>query len=83
MKCVVCHGEDIQEQRVEEEMRSGKDIVLAPVTCLVCQTCGERYFDTATMRRLETLRVELRSGTIPLKQVGKVLAIDPVFAKAA
>ena len=83
MKCVVCHGEDIREQRVEEEMRSGKDIILAPITCLVCQTCGERYYDTATMHQMETLRAELRSGTLPLKEIGKVLSIEQQFAKAA
>lgn len=83
MKCVVCHGDDIQEQHVDEELREGKDIVLAPITCLVCQTCGERYYDTTTMRKLETLRAELRSGKLALKQIGKVLTIEPRLAKAA
>jgi YgiT-type zinc finger domain-containing protein len=85
MKCIICHSEDIPEKKVDEELHSGKDIVLAPVTCLVCQSCGERYYNTATMRQLEELRAELRSGKLSLKQVGKVLEVEsPLkFAKAA
>jgi YgiT-type zinc finger domain-containing protein len=77
MKCVICHGEEIIEKKIDEELKAGDDIVLAPITCLVCQTCGERYYDTATMRHLERLRVELRTGHVTLKQVGKVLMIEP------
>jgi YgiT-type zinc finger domain-containing protein len=77
-KCVFCHGEDIREQTVNEELSFNSDIVYAPVTCLVCQTCGERYFDRPTVRLLENLRAELRSGRLPLKEVGKVLMIEPV-----
>jgi YgiT-type zinc finger domain-containing protein len=82
MKCVICHGEDILEQHVNEELKAGQDIILAPVTCLVCQTCGERYYDTATMKQMEKLRSELRAGHIPLRQVGKVMSIDPSFQVA-
>ena len=80
--CVFCHGEDIQEQSVNEELQHNDDIVYAPVTCLVCQTCGERYFDRPTVQRLEKLRKELRSGHLPLKQVGKVLVIEPIAMAA-
>jgi YgiT-type zinc finger domain-containing protein len=83
MKCVICNGEDIREQNVDEELRSDKDIVLAPVTCLVCQSCGERYYDTATMKDLEHLRADLREGKLALKQVGKVMLVQSAFAKAA
>ena len=76
--CVFCHGEDIREQTVNEELQLNSDIVYAPVTCLVCQTCGERYFDRPTVRHLEKLRAELRSGHVPLKQVGKVLMIETI-----
>jgi len=84
-KCVFCHGEDIREQTVNEELQQGGDIVYAPVTCLVCQTCGERYFDRPTVRHLEKIRAELRSGHLPLKQVGKVLMIEslPMVAPRA
>ncbi|HET6401284.1 MAG TPA: YgiT-type zinc finger protein [Candidatus Kapabacteria bacterium] len=77
-RCQFCHGEDIREQTVNEELQLNGDIVYAPVTCLVCQTCGERYFDRPTVRLLENLRAELRAGHLPLKQVGKVLMIEPV-----
>ncbi len=76
--CVFCHGEDIREQTVNEELQLNGDIVYAPVTCLVCQICGERYFDRPTVRLLENFRAELRAGHLPLKQVGKVLMIESV-----
>ena len=75
MKCIVCHGEDIQEQNVNEELQSGNDIVFAPVMCLVCQTCGERYFDRQIVRHLEQLRAKLRAGQLQLRQVGKVMEL--------
>jgi YgiT-type zinc finger domain-containing protein len=77
-KCVFCHGEDIREETVNEELTHDGDIVYAPVTCLVCQTCGERYFDRPTVRLLENLRAELRTGRMPLKQVGRIMMIEPV-----
>jgi YgiT-type zinc finger domain-containing protein len=82
MKCVICHGDEIIEQRVEEEIRTLNDIVLAPISCLVCQTCGERYYDTDTMLYLEKVRAELRSGELHLKQVGKVMAIESPYELA-
>ena len=75
MKCIVCHGEDIIEQTVNEELQSGQDIVFAPVNCLVCQTCGERYFDRQTVRHLEQLRAKLKAGQLQLKEIGRVLEL--------
>lgn len=53
MKCIICHGEEIAPADVFEEIEVGSDIVRVPVTVLVCRTCGERYYDRATVRWLE------------------------------
>lgn len=84
LKCVVCNGTEVVEQEVREELRQGSDVVLAPVKCLVCQTCGERYYDRPTVQYLETLRQELKTGEIELKQIGKVYELtQPGLRRAA
>jgi YgiT-type zinc finger domain-containing protein len=45
---------------IEEEIKSGKDIVLISLEVLVCQSCGERYYDRKTMRKIEVVRSRLR-----------------------
>ena len=73
MKCVICKGSDIQIKMVEEEIKRGKDIVLIPMEVLVCLSCGERYYDRKTMRKLEDIRAKLRIQELEVEDVGKVL----------
>ena len=49
MNCVVCKGTDIQLATVEEEIHVNQDIILVPMHTLVCQNCGERYYDPKAM----------------------------------
>lgn len=72
MKCVICHSPDIQEQDVEETIHVDDDIVFVPIRVLVCQNCGERYYDRKIMQRLETLEQQVRDKEIPLQTVGAV-----------
>jgi YgiT-type zinc finger domain-containing protein len=58
---------------VEEEIKHGKDIVLIPMEVLVCLSCGERYYDRKTMRKLEDIRAKLRIQELEVEDVGKVL----------
>lgn len=73
MKCVICKGSDIQMKMVEEEIKHDKDIVLIPLEVLVCLSCGERYYDRKTMRKLEDIRAKLRIQELEVEDVGKVL----------
>lgn len=73
MKCVVCHGEDIQLKEVMEELSVRADIVYLPIQIPVCRTCGERYYDRRTVRFLEEVEAKLREGKANLEEVGKVL----------
>ena len=73
MKCVICKSSDIQTKMVEEEIKSGTDIVLVPMDVLVCKNCGERYYDRNTMRKIEDIRSRLRQKELKVEEVGKVL----------
>ena len=75
MKCTLCHGDDIAKSTVQERIPVGSDIVLVPIEVLVCQSCGERFYDRATMRRLEELEDDLAARKRPLREVGKVLEL--------
>ena len=58
---------------IEEEIKSGKDIVLISLEVLVCQSCGERYYDRKTMRKIEVVRSRLRKHDLKVEEVGRVL----------
>jgi len=73
MKCVICKSSDIQKKMIEEEIRSGTDIVLVAMEVLVCVNCGERYYDRKTMRKIEDVRSKLRQKDLEVEEVGKVL----------
>jgi len=74
MKCLICHGEDIQVTEVKEELRIENNIVCVPIHTPVCRTCGERYYDRRTIRFLEEVDRQLKEGKANLQEVGKVLA---------
>ena len=72
-KCVICKSSDIQMKTIEEEIKSGKDIVLISLEVLVCQSCGERYYDRKTMQKIEVVRSRLRKHDLKVEEVGRVL----------
>jgi len=61
MRCTLCHGDHIAQSTVQERIPVGNDIVLVSIEVLVCRSCGERFYDRTTMRRLE----ELDPHTLP------------------
>ncbi|HLV01048.1 MAG TPA: YgiT-type zinc finger protein [Acidobacteriota bacterium] len=76
MKCVICHGQEIEVQKVREEVKIGGDLIYVTVEVPVCQTCGERYYDRRTMRYLEEVEAKLKAGKVDLKEVGRLLVYD-------
>jgi CRISPR/Cas system-associated protein Csx1 len=58
---------------VEEEIRSDKDILLIPLKVLVCLSCGERYYDRKTMKKIEEMRSKLKKHDLKVEEVGRVL----------
>jgi len=73
MKCVICKSPDIQIKNVEEEIKFGKDIILVPIEALVCNNCGERYYDSRTMRKLENIKLRIENKDLVVEDVGKIL----------
>jgi len=73
MKCIVCHGEDVQAREIKEEIRVENDIIYVPLHIPVCRTCGERYYDRGTIRFLEEAEQKLKEDRTGLQEVGKVL----------
>jgi YgiT-type zinc finger domain-containing protein len=72
MKCIVCKGADIERKKVDEDIRVGGDIVLVSVEVLVCNSCGERYYDRSTMKKIEEYRANLKNTNLNMVEVGKV-----------
>jgi len=82
MKCVICHSTDISLRRVNEQLPRGEDMVLVPVEVLVCNNCGERYYDRRTMKMLEEVEDAVSASRLSLERVGEVLRVreEPVSA---
>ena len=75
MKCTVCHSDQVIKSKVREELRVGSDIVLVAIEVLACQSCGERFYDRQTLRRLEQLEDDLAAQRCRVRQIGKVLEL--------
>jgi YgiT-type zinc finger domain-containing protein len=82
MKCIICHSTDISLRRVNEQLSRGQDMILVPVDVLVCNNCGERYYDRRTMQKLEEIEEAVNADRLPLERVGQVLRVrrEPVPA---
>ena len=76
MKCVICNSPDITKKKVEEEIRENSDVILVPIKVLVCEECGERYYDRRTMKRLEEIEQSIKEKKMPLQKVGRVLRVS-------
>jgi YgiT-type zinc finger domain-containing protein len=72
MKCVVCKSTDIVKKTVDEEIKADANIILVSMDVLVCGNCGERYYDRATMRKIENLRLKLKNANLDIEEVGKI-----------
>lgn len=73
MKCVICNSPDVELKKVEEEIRSGRNILLVPMEVLVCLSCGERYYDKKAMNKIEEMRSRLQRRDLEVEEIGKVL----------
>ena len=76
MKCIICHSTDISLRRVNEQLSRGEDLILVPLEVLVCNNCGERYYDRRAMKRLEEIEDAVDAGHVSLEKVGEVLRVS-------
>ena len=72
MKCIVCKGSNIDLKDVDEQIQFRGDIVLLPLKVLVCSTCGERYYDRQTLKRIEETRYKIANRDFQTDEVGKI-----------
>ncbi len=72
MRCVICNSPHVEFKKVEEEIRSGRDILLVPMVVLVCLSCGERYYDKKAMKKIEEMRSRLQRHDLEVEEIGKV-----------
>jgi hypothetical protein len=63
---------------VEEEIRIGDDITFVTIETLVCDECGERYYDRRTMKKLENIEQAVKEKKVPLDEIGKVQKLSTV-----
>lgn len=73
IKCVICNSVNLQKRELEEEIKFGRDILLVPVDVLACLDCGERYYDSKTVRKLEQIKAQLKQQNLEVEEVGRVL----------
>jgi len=73
MKCVICKGSDIELKTVDEQVMTGKDIILIPMNILVCSNCGERYYDRKAMKKIKEIRSRVKKQELDVEEVGKVM----------
>ena len=74
--CVICKTGNVRPASVEAEVKVGTDRILVPVEAEVCQQCGESYYSTEVVRRLERVREEFARKAIALPAVGKVYQVS-------
>jgi len=57
-------------------------MILVPVDVLVCNHCGERYYDRRTMQKLEEIEDAINAGRVSLERVGGVMRVRPELIPA-
>jgi YgiT-type zinc finger domain-containing protein len=85
MKCIICSSPDVEQKNFNEEIWVGEDVALIPLSVLVCNNCGERYYDRKAMRQLEEAEKALKDKRLRVETTGRVLRVvtEPTSAIAA
>ena len=83
---------EIRDQDIDEAVVNGKIIEAYPddepypsclvygntLEVLVCNSCGERYYDRATMKKIEEYRTKLKNTNLNMEEVGKIFRAHAV-----
>ncbi len=72
MRCVHCNGE-LLDRNVEEEIRLDGDVALVPLVLKVCSSCGEKYYDSASLECIRGFAARFKRGELDYMQVGRVV----------
>ena len=55
MKCAFCGGSEKAAVTEYIEKQDNYSIVIKNVPCMKCEQCGEEYFSTEVIKRIETI----------------------------
>ena len=72
MICAICKRGSVRPKKVEAEIKIGTDHLLVTVDAEACSECGEAYYSSNAMRRLEQVREDFVSKAITPPVVGRV-----------
>ena len=74
-QCPICGGE-LVEKEVEKLIRGGMHTAVVKVRAEVCLRCGERLYDSETVRRFEQIRQKLeRQEVAEFQPVGQAFQV--------
>lgn len=77
MKCVICKvGEVRTSPEHRAEIRVGSDRLIVRVEAETCDACGEAYYSTEALRKLETVREDFSQRAIAPPPIGRVYQIS-------
>ncbi|MEA5535086.1 YgiT-type zinc finger protein [Crocosphaera sp. XPORK-15E] len=75
-QCIICSG-TLKEQEVTEIVRGAGNTATLTVKALVCQKCGERYYNADVVRRFEDIKAKLeRQETGDFVLVGQSFTVN-------
>lgn len=77
MKCAYCKNQLKAKKVTYNINRQGYDVILHDVPALVCQTCGEIFYDEKSVALIQNLIANMD------KKVEKVRSFTPQFKFAA
>ncbi|MHA7827562.1 MAG: type II toxin-antitoxin system MqsA family antitoxin [Roseovarius sp.] len=79
LSCTSCAGGNLQPDRVKLALWQGEDLLIVEdIPALVCQSCGERYFEDETAMSLDMMREGRGMAGAPARTMQV-----PVYAFAA
>lgn len=58
-KCLFCQS-NLSQKQVTEIIKNDGDTVSLDVLVLVCDNCGERYYDFETIKKFELIKQKLK-----------------------
>lgn len=61
------------DRNVEEEIRLDGDVALVPLVLKVCSSCGEKYYDSASLECIRGFGDRFRRGELGYVRVGSVI----------
>ena len=59
-KCLFCEGK-VSKKQVTEIIKGGGNTATLTVNALVCENCGERYYDIEIVKKFELIKSKLET----------------------